>query len=101
MLENTNSGTIYQLQGTIYRLIRSTLKRLFVYSFDVETLSARSKVKGLRTKVEGSKFKVQGSKPSAIAICHRHQPSPSAIAISHRHQPSPIAVFIVFFYIYW
>ena len=68
MLENTNSGTIYHLQGTIYRLIRSTLRRLFVYSFSVETLSARSKVKSQRTKVE--------------AICHRYQLSPLAIANS-------------------
>ncbi len=26
MLKNTNSGTIYHLQGTIYRLIRSALR---------------------------------------------------------------------------
>ena len=36
MLENTNSGTNYQLQGTIYRLIRSTLRRLFVEGLFVE-----------------------------------------------------------------
>ena len=27
MLKNTNSGTLYHLQGTIYRLMRSTLMR--------------------------------------------------------------------------
>ena len=51
MLENTNSGTIYQLQGTIYRLMRWRVE---------------CKVKGQRTKVE--------------AICYRHQPSLLAIA---------------------
>ena len=30
MLENTDSGTNFHLQGTIYRLIRSTLRRLFI-----------------------------------------------------------------------
>gem|GEM_PF-4253665 len=30
MLKNTISSTIHHLQGTIYRLIRSTLKRSFV-----------------------------------------------------------------------
>ena len=47
-----------------------TRYNLQVDSFDVEALSARSKVKGLRSKVE--------------AICYRHQPSP--IAISHSQQ---------------
>ena len=61
MLENTNSGTIYHLQSTSYGYWK-------VYSFDVEALSARSKVKSQRTKVE--------------AICHRYQLSPLAIANS-------------------
>ena len=71
MLKNTISSTIHHLQGTIYRLIRSTLKRSFVERFvrwEVDALSSRSKVKELRSKVE--------------AICYRHLPSPSAIAIA-------------------
>jgi len=71
MLKNTISSTIHHLQGTIYRLIRSTLKRSFVERLMRWVQGQRSKVKELRSKVE--------------AICYRHLPSPSAIAIANSY----------------
>ena len=50
MLENTISGTNCQLQGTIYRLIRSIIR------WEVDALTSRSKVKGRRSKVKGRGF---------------------------------------------
>ena len=38
MLKNTNSGTIYHLQGTIYRLMRSTLMRSTLMCWEVDAL---------------------------------------------------------------
>ena len=51
MLENTNSGTIYQLQGTIYRLIRSIIRwevDALIYSLKRSTLMRWDEVASLR-----------------------------------------------------
>ena len=51
MLKNTNSGTIYHLQGTIYRLIRSIIRwevDALIYSLKRSTLMRWDEVASLR-----------------------------------------------------
>ena len=51
MLKNTNSGTIYHLQGTIYRLIRSIIRwevDALIYSLERATLMRWDEVASLR-----------------------------------------------------